>query len=93
MTEPKGLVVILSNKAALADVDTVQELSDILVAHVAHAVDERCAVGHEVHIVTCEGELILHRCRPCDVHTCATDAAAVRNLGKWIGYPLDSMIE
>lgn len=48
--------------ALLRDIDTVQELSDILVLHRCGLLDARCGSGDQLDVIAFEDEFVLKRC-------------------------------
>jgi len=77
-------VSMLHDAAALLPQMTKKLFEDIP-AHVAQAVDERRAVGHQVHVVAGQRQLILHRGAPLDAHACGGVLAVGQAWGHTIG--------
>ena len=55
-----SLFLVLVLEDLLRDVDTVQELSDILISNVDALVDEGSYLGYVVHIDSADPEFVLH---------------------------------
>ena len=53
--------LLVFDKCALAaDVDAIQELTNILVLHEAYLVDKRCRTGDQLNVISTEHELVLN---------------------------------
>ena len=64
-------VLRLLDVALLGHVHAVQELPDVLVAHVALVVDQRGALRDQLDVVAADDQLVLHRRAALDLHACA----------------------
>jgi len=62
------LILILDDRRPLCQVDTVQELADVLFTHVADHVDESSRPRNQLNIISGNHKLVFHGRRPLDGH-------------------------